>query len=209
MLDITLTGRPGYFVTDDTVASARPFRTLNLGSGKKHINGATSIDIVPETEPDIVHDLNQRPWPLRDSTFERVYAHDVIEHLHDIVATMEEIHRVCLAGAIVEITVPHFSSSNAFTDPTHRHYFGRYSFSYFTGEHQFSFYTNLRFRSISTQIVFHPSLFNKIVWRLANRFPEEFERRWAWIFPAWFLVARLEVCKSESPSAAIADIPSR
>src|SRR5690606_13112739 len=106
-------------------------------------------------------------WPLPSDQFTEVLAHDVIEHLDDVVATMEEIHRVSRDGAVVRITLPHFSSSNAFTDPTHRHYFGWYSFHYFTGEHQFSFYTDVRFRRRSSQIVFAPSLVNKVVWRLA------------------------------------------
>ena len=33
------------------------------------------------------------------------------------------------------------------------------------------------------------------VWRLANRFPAAYERRGAWIFPAWFLYVELEVVK--------------
>jgi len=109
---------------------------------------------------------------------------------------MEEIHRVSRNGAIVKITVPHFSCANAFRDPTHRHYFSVLSMSYFTGEHQFSFYTDLRFKGRAAQIVFASTTLNKVVHRLANRFPEEYERRWAWMFPAWFLYFELEVVKS-------------
>src|SRR5437870_2675567 len=99
---------------------------------------------------------------------------------------MNEVHRVCRAGARVEITVPHFSCANAFTDPTHQHAFGYTSFHYVTGEHEFSFYTDLTFRRRVSKLVFQPSLINKAVWRLANRFPEAYEMRWAWMFPAWF-----------------------
>jgi hypothetical protein len=35
---------------------------------------------------------------------------------------MEEIHRVCRPGAIVQLRTPHFSSALAYSDPTHRHY---------------------------------------------------------------------------------------
>lgn len=179
-------------------------RKLNLGSGKKRMADAVNVDLVPDTAPDVVHNLNIRPWPLPDGQFTHVFAHDVIEHLDDIVATMEEIHRVCKAGAVVEITVPHYSSGNAFTDPTHRHYFGRFSFSYFTGEHQFDFYSNARFKARVTNIVFQPTMVNKLVWRMANRWPEQYERRWAWIFPAWFLFAELEVVKPSLIQASTA-----
>jgi SAM-dependent methyltransferase len=170
-------------------------KILNLGSGKKRFPDAVNLDLVPDTQPDIVWDLNQLPWPLPDNHFERVHAFDVIEHLENTLAVMREIHRVCAPGAIIEITVPHFSSANAFTDPTHRHYFGLFSFDYFTGENQWGFYTSVRFKRRSIQLFFHPTLLNKLVRRLADRFPAAYERRWAWIFPAWFLSFQLEVVK--------------
>ena len=174
-------------------------RVLNLGSGNKRRPDALNVDIVSDTHPDIVHNLNALPWPMQSNAFEEVFANDVIEHLDDVVATMEQIHRVCRDGAVVRITVPHFSSGNAFTDPTHRHYFGRFSFSYFTGEHEFAFYTSCRFRARLTNIIFQPTLVNKLVRRMANRWPAEYERRWAWMFPAWFLYCELEVLKPQAP----------
>ena len=168
---------------------------LNLGCGRRHMDGAVNLDVTSATSPDVVHDLNVRPWPFADDTFRRVVALDVVEHLDDVIATMEEIHRVCRDGALVEITVPHFSCGNAFTDPTHRHYFGAQSFHYVTGEHNFSFYTAARFKRRRAQIVFRGSLLNKLIHRLANRYPEGYEARWAWMFPAWFLSFELEVLK--------------
>jgi hypothetical protein len=43
--------------------------------------------------------------------------------------------------------------------------------------------------------VFYPTLANKLVHRLANRRPQAYERRWAWMFPAWFLSIELEAVK--------------
>ena len=43
--------------------------------------------------------------------------------------------------------------------------------------------------------MFRPSAVNTLIWRLANRFPVRYERRWAWLFPAWFLYFELEVVK--------------
>ena len=36
---------------------------------------------------------------------------------------------------------------------------------------------------------------NKLIGRLANRFPVRYERRWTWLFLAWFLYFELEVVK--------------
>jgi len=171
------------------------FRILNLGSGRKQHEGAFNVDLVPDTNPQLVWDLNSLPWPLPDDHFQEVLAYDVIEHLDNLVAVMEEIHRVCAPGAVVRITLPHYSCANAFTDPTHRHYFSWFSFHYFTGENQWTFYTQRRFKRRSSTIHFYPSLVNKLVWRLANRYPERYERAWAWIFPAHFLSFELEVVK--------------
>jgi len=168
---------------------------LNLGAGKKRRSDAVNVDLVADTQPELVWDLNRLPWPLPDNHFREVNANDVLEHLDDLVRVMEEIHRVCTSGATVKITVPHYSCSNAFTDPTHRHYFSWFSFHYFTGENQWEFYTNSRFRRLSTSLYFYPGILNKLVWRLANRSPETYERHWAWIFPAWFLAFELEVIK--------------
>lgn len=179
-------------------SASSPIPVLNLGCGRKRVNGAVNLDVTPDTGPDVVHDLNSRPWPFAGDQFAEVLAHDVVEHLVDIIGTLEEIYRICRHGAVVRITVPHYSCSNAFTDPTHRHYFGRFSFGCVTDAHDLSFYTRARFIERSCRIVFHPTILNKVVWRLANRFPGEYERRWAWLFPAWFMSIDLVVNKDET-----------
>jgi hypothetical protein len=172
---------------------------LHLGSGAKYDPAAVNVDLVPTTKPDIVHDLDICPWPLPDDHFQEVRAFDVLEHLDDVIAAMEEVHRVCCDGALVHITVPHFSSANAFTDITHRHFFSAASLDYFTGYNELGFYTDRRFRKLRAEIVFAPTLVNKLVRRLAQRRPAEYERRWAWVFPAWFLTFELEVLKGPKP----------
>jgi hypothetical protein len=173
-----------------------PFpRTLNIGCGRKRIDGALNVDISTSVAPDLILDATVRPWPLPDNWFQEVHAYDVVEHIPDVLAFFEELHRVCAHDAVIHITVPHFSSSNAFTDPTHRHYFGVKSFDYFTGEHQHDHYTSVRFRKESVDVVFEPSLLNKAVWRVAQRYTERWEGRWAWMFPAWFISARLRAVK--------------
>jgi hypothetical protein len=172
-----------------------PGGILNLGCGHKLMADAVNLDCSPEVGADIVHDLNRLPWPLPSDQFREVNANDVIEHLEDVVEAMGEIHRVCQNGAVVHITVPHFSSANAFTDVTHRRFFSCFSFDCFDADHELSYRSHARFRRRAVQIVFYPRLVNKLVHRLANRYPGAYERHWAWIFPAWFLAVELEVVK--------------
>lgn len=86
----------------------------------------------------------------------------------------------------------------SFTDPTHRRFFSRFTFDYFNEAHDLSFYTPARFRLLTVQLIFQPRLLNKIVWRLANRFPRVYEERWAWLFPAWFVYPKLQAVKGGS-----------
>ena len=176
-------------------SEALKYTVLNLGAGRKRRADAFNVDMVAITCPQLVWNLNRMPWPLPSDHFREVLAYDVLEHLDNLVGVMEEIHRVCAPGAVVKITLPHFSCANAFTDPTHCHYFSWFSFHYFTGENQWEFYSGCRFRRLQTHLQFYPSILNKLVSRLASRFPEAYERRWAWIFPAWFLFFELEVLK--------------
>jgi SAM-dependent methyltransferase len=168
---------------------------LNLGCGRRRVEGAVNVDLTARTGPDVVHDLNVRPWPLPADHFREVWARDVIEHLEDTFGIFEEIHRVARAGAKVHVTVPHFSSADAYSDPTHRRFFGRASLDFLDGSHENSFYTAARFRERAARIIFRPTLTNRLVSRLANRRPAAYERRWAWTFPAWFIYFELEVLK--------------
>jgi SAM-dependent methyltransferase len=171
-------------------------RILNLGSGKdRSITDAVTVDINPSTSPDVIHDLNNVPWPLDDDTFDIIYCKDIIEHLGDIVKTMEELHRVARAGARIHITTPHFSCANSYTDPTHRYHLGFFSFDYFTGQNQWDFYTKARFKKVKAGLVFYPKFKNKLIWRIAKRWPAFYEEHMAWIFPAWFMSFELEVLK--------------
>jgi SAM-dependent methyltransferase len=168
---------------------------LNLGCGVKPLPDAVNLDISPNVRADVVHDLNVTPWPFEAGTFDEVHAYDVLEHVVDVVPVLEEIHRICRPGAVVHVTVPHFSSANAFTDVTHRHWFGWNSFAPFQATNDLAHYSTARFSSRHTRISFHRSLLNRIVFRVANRWPDAYEHRWAWMFPAWFLYFELEVRK--------------
>ena len=181
--------------TSDIVEPISAGLRLNLGCGRRKFDDAVNLDITPATNPDVVHDLAILPCPFDDSTFREVIAFDVIEHLDDFLGTMEEIHRICRAGATVDISVPHYSSRYAYTDPTHRRFFGVASMDYLSEEHAFGFYSEARFKVLRNQIFFEPSLLSRLVWRLANRFPDVYERRFAWIYPAWFVSFQLEVVK--------------
>jgi SAM-dependent methyltransferase len=171
---------------------------LNLGCGRRKLAGCLNVDVRAEVEPDLVLDLDHRPYALPRNHFAQVYAHDVVEHLADVRAFMEEVHEILEPGGIIEITMPHFSCANSFTDPTHRHHLGYFSFDYFTADHPLNFYSAARFALVERLLVFHGSWFDRLVARCANRRPELYEKRFAWIFPAWFLIFKLRAVKGSA-----------
>ena len=110
-------------------------KILDLGCGNKKKTGAIGIDINPDTSADVIHDLNLFPYPFEESTFDEIYADNVIEHLDDIVKIMDEIYRISKPGGKIIVKVPYFRSRYAFIDPTHKHYFTVESFTYFDPSH--------------------------------------------------------------------------
>ena len=46
---------------------------LNIGCGKKILNGYINLDVVKLPGVDIVHDLNKYPWPFKDNYFDEIY----------------------------------------------------------------------------------------------------------------------------------------
>ena len=73
---------------------------LDIGCGNKKRPGSIGLDINPSTSADVVHDLNVFPYPFADSSFDEIHADNVIEHLDDVIAVMEEIHRLARPGAL-------------------------------------------------------------------------------------------------------------
>lgn len=170
-------------------------RELNLGCGRRRREGCLNVDRAAQVAPDLVWDLDQFPYPLPESRFIRIFAGDVVEHLVNIPKFMREAHRLLAPGGLLEITTPHFSCANSYTDPTHRHHLGYFSFDCFTAGHDLDYYADARFEIVERQIVFQRGPLNRLVSRLANRGPAAYEQRFAWMFPAWFLIFRLRAVR--------------
>ena len=178
---------------------------LDLGCGNNKKAGAIGIDFNKNTQADHVHNLNAFPYPFTDNTFDEIVSAHCIEHLDDVVKVMEELHRIAKPGARIVIDAPYFSGQDAFSDPTHKHFFTSRSFDYFTGDFpEFSFYSSTaRFKKISFHIDFWKihklggvRLQNYLGFGfLANRLTGVYEKFFAFIFPAQSIRYVLEVVK--------------
>lgn len=155
-----------------------PLRILDVGCGLHKQPGAIGIDCNPDSRADALVDLDHRPYPFADSSFDRLTAVHVIEHLDDVIAAMQEFHRLVRPGGTVRIETPHYTDFSSFCDPTHKHHLNSFSFRYFGPDHGgFGYYSRAKFREISV----HLRLL--ALWRwtgfefLVNSFPR-FRRFW-------------------------------
>jgi predicted SAM-dependent methyltransferase len=85
----------------------------------------TSLDINPQHNPDVVHDLNEHPLPFEDETFDEIHAYEVLEHLASqgdwrfFCSEWNEYYRILKAGGHFFGTVPDLESPWLWADPSH------------------------------------------------------------------------------------------
>ena len=128
-------------------------RVLDVGCGVNKRPGAIGVDRNPASRADVIADLDRFPWPFRDSSFDALYASHVIEHVADVVRTMEEFHRVVRPGGEIRIITPHYTDFSSFCDPTHRWHLNSFSLRYFGEDHGgFGYYSQARFAESSVHV---------------------------------------------------------
>ena len=178
-------------------------KILDIGCGRSKFPGAIGVDVNPQIEADVIHDLNIFPYPFEDNGFDEVYCDSILEHLDDIFKVMEEIHRITVDRGTVRIKVPHYTSFDAHTDPTHTHFFTSRSFDYFRDDFVYNYYTTARFDIVDIRVSFlklkqfggiSPHKLLGIEF-FANRWIKIYEAFFAYMFPAHILSFTLQVIK--------------
>ncbi len=167
---------------------------LNLASGMIPMKGFVNLDIGDKDiygnkiEVDVIHDLNNYPYPFEDNTFDEIQAKSIIEHLPDRIKIWDELRRIAKDGCKIHVEVPHFSGYCGYDDPTHYNVY-----SQFTGQMVADMWG---FKLISSKIIYsriNPIL--KYLNPLVNIFPRLYERFFANIFPSQFCFWDFEVIK--------------
>lgn len=98
-------------------------RVLDVGCGEGHFaqalarTGASVTGVDVASEP--LHRASQRdrkldlrlfapigPWPLRDASFDVVWAGEVIEHVADTAGWLSEVRRVLIPGGMLLLSTP-------------------------------------------------------------------------------------------------------
>ena len=94
-------------------------KRLNLGCGKDIRNGWVNLDFIKNDGVDVIHNLNEYPYPFENNTFDEIIAINLMEHLDRPSDFIREIWRISKPNAKIEIETPHFSSAVAWQDITH------------------------------------------------------------------------------------------
>lgn len=104
---------------------------LNLGCGYRGIDGYVGIDCIKTECTDIVHDLEDYPWPFDDNSVQEALIIHFLEHIGDLNAFMDELYRVMKDGGIVGVEGPYWTSVGSWQDPTHKYALSQELFYYF------------------------------------------------------------------------------
>lgn len=109
----------------------RALRIVDIGcGGTLQYPEAVGIDRLAYPQTRVVADL-ERGLPLARHSVDHLFAIHVLEHVHEPLRLMNEIHRVLHPDGVAHVMVPHWRHSNAVADPTHVRYFGPETFRYF------------------------------------------------------------------------------
>jgi glycosyltransferase involved in cell wall biosynthesis len=134
---------------------------LDLCGGIDAPVGYTPIDQYVPTGKGIVCNLDG-PWKVKDSSVGILRAHDAIEHLRDPVHMMNEAYRVLAPGGWLMISVPSTNGLGAFCDPTHKSFWNKLSFRYYTDPAFAKYITEFKGKfQVSRVIEWFPSEWHK------------------------------------------------
>lgn len=115
--------------------SSRTRRLARDGRGKWHLRtiegpGAWSelvtLDHNADHQPNVLHDLEELPYPFNDDTFDEIHAYEVLEHTGQLgdwrffFAQFSELWRILKPRGVLAATCPSYRSPWAFGDPSHK-----------------------------------------------------------------------------------------
>ena len=94
---------------------------------REWLGALTTLDMNPNCGADVIHDMEIRPLPFDDETFDEIGAYDVLEHWGRMgdwrgwFDEMAEYHRILKPGGHFGIIVP--VGQDALADPGHTRFF--------------------------------------------------------------------------------------
>lgn len=101
-------------------------RKLNFGFGVDYREGYDNAD--SQKCADISFDFNKFPYPIKDNTYDYVYASCILEHLDSPKDVLNELWKICKPNARIEIIVPYYNNKSAYSEIEHKWFFSDTTF---------------------------------------------------------------------------------
>ncbi len=104
-------------------------RRISLTGGMQEWTKLVTLDINPDCNPNIVHDLEQIPYPIPSNSFDEIHAYEVLEHVGKqgdwkfFFAQFDEFARILKPDGMLFATSP-ASGPWLWGDPGHTRYMG-------------------------------------------------------------------------------------
>jgi len=162
---------------------------LNLGCGKRILEGWINVDYFEGEGVNIIHDLNSIPYPWKNNSIDEINCRMVLEHLDiPVYDFLKEIHRILGKEGQITITVPHFTSWGAYYEH-HKKFFRYNSMQIKTSSFEDGIYD--KFDEIERDLKFERKWFaplNPVIEKIANKKPSLYEGTFLKaLFPAYEL----------------------
>jgi predicted SAM-dependent methyltransferase len=106
---------------------------LDLGCGASKQEGFTGMDIRKLPGVDIVHNIEEFPWPIKRNACTIIIASHLVEHIEPrySIQFMDECWRIMTPGGTLCIATPYPGSRGYWQDPTHKQGWSEVTFQYF------------------------------------------------------------------------------
>ena len=171
---------------------------INIGCGKKHLQNYINCDRYEEVKPDRIVDLEGK-LPFKENSIDEVMGNHILEHIHNFIPLMHELHRVCKNGAVLKFKVPFYLSVGAFSDATHCRFFTPFTFDDFTSEEfAYEFKSEGMFKIKKVKLIYGIGFARRLNWLinpLLNLSHRVYCKLFAGIFPAAEIEFEIEVIK--------------
>jgi SAM-dependent methyltransferase len=164
-----------------------------MGCGKFPKEGYINTDIINLRGVDKVMDLSKFPYPFKSDSCDEILLYSVLEHLEKPNNAIGECHRILKDGGELKIIVPHFTTTKAFSDPTHKSFYGCDTWLYYLKGNCMNYYFDYGFSKANINLVFgkHFHVWNYLIEWIANKNYQLYEDSFLRMFPALMIEVTL------------------
>ena len=120
-------------------AGSNRTKRLTFEAIPKEFENVITLDM--QEPADIIHNLDDLPYPFANEVFDEIHAYDVLEHCGTqgdwrfFFAQFSEFHRILKPGGYFVATVPMWDSPWAWGDPGHRRVIPKESLAFLDRRH--------------------------------------------------------------------------